>query len=394
MRTGSQDAATGHRTRVADPPAAAASGVVVGSGGRINTAKADIQTTISSGSAGVTISQASAAAQQSQQAASNFEYDDNEWDIGIGDLIIDLDADIEKTNEGANSTHHQLQAQQAMATNAGAPGSGKTQAKMAIEHSATVDKGLKMKIKRTKPGTKTSEAKHEIVKSNEQQNGNVDGVEMQQNQKPGSKHPAAPSGPQNSAPTNTNSGGGGGGNSKRGSSGHRRDKTRDKHSSSSSSSSSSEKPQQNATNNNSKVAGGGSMAVSGGGSVQVAEVNGIVRLASGQAQQPPPQRPVFPASTGPGPPQQPQQAPQVTGAPPASPANAATAPPTATVKQEPGTNNKMVASTGSTVQQTPNLQPPSSSDDNSTSPPPAKKIKTEIKVSSFGLYFYYGFFFV
>lgn len=34
------------------------------------------------------------------QDPSNFEYDDNEWDIGIGDLIIDLDADIEKTNEG------------------------------------------------------------------------------------------------------------------------------------------------------------------------------------------------------------------------------------------------------------------------------------------------------
>lgn len=35
---------------------------------------------------------------------------------------------------------------------------------------ATLDKGLKMKIKRTKPGTKSSEAKHEIVKS--EQNGN------------------------------------------------------------------------------------------------------------------------------------------------------------------------------------------------------------------------------
>lgn len=29
---------------------------------------------------------------------SNFEYDDNEWDVGIGDLIIDLDADIEKSS--------------------------------------------------------------------------------------------------------------------------------------------------------------------------------------------------------------------------------------------------------------------------------------------------------
>lgn len=40
-------------------------------------------------------------AKPDSQATSNFEYDDNEWDIGIGDLIIDLDADIEKTNEGA-----------------------------------------------------------------------------------------------------------------------------------------------------------------------------------------------------------------------------------------------------------------------------------------------------
>lgn len=103
MRSSSQDG--GHRARVADT--------------RSNTAKPDTN------------------------QASNFEYDDNEWDIGIGDLIIDLDADIEKTKEGAAV---------AMATNASPAGSGKTAAKMAIEHSATVDKGLKMKIKRTKPG--------------------------------------------------------------------------------------------------------------------------------------------------------------------------------------------------------------------------------------------------
>lgn len=126
------------------------------------------------------------------KAETNFEYDDNEWDIGIGDLIIDLDADIEKTNEktggvGAGS----------MASAAGGPAKGK----LAIEHSATVDKGLKMKIKRTKPGTKSSEVKHEIVKSGEQQNGNgnVSGGD--------NKHSAGV---------------------KRGSSGHRRDKARDK----------------------------------------------------------------------------------------------------------------------------------------------------------------------
>ncbi|XP_059059640.1 zinc finger protein 608-like [Achroia grisella] len=106
----------------------------------------------------------------------NFEYDDNEWDIGIGDLIIDLDADIEKTDEAGG-----------MAARA-EPDAQRT--------------ALKMKIKRTKPGTKSSEAKHEIVKSNE----------MNGEPKPPPPAPAAPPAA-----------------AKRGSGGHRRDKARDKH---------------------------------------------------------------------------------------------------------------------------------------------------------------------
>lgn len=51
----------------------------------------------------------------------------------------------------------------------GASNSNKSNTKMSIDHQATLDKGLKMKIKRTKPGTKSSEAKHEIVKATEQQ---------------------------------------------------------------------------------------------------------------------------------------------------------------------------------------------------------------------------------
>lgn len=126
-------------------------------------------------------------------AATNFEYDDNEWDIGIGDLIIDLDADIEKTNEKAGGPACGQMAQAA----------GK--AKMAVEHSATVqDKGLKMKIKRTKPGTKTSEAKHEIVKTGEQNGSEVGSCEK-------GKHPH---------PVGVN---------KRVSGGHRKDKAREKH---------------------------------------------------------------------------------------------------------------------------------------------------------------------
>ncbi|XP_067633114.1 zinc finger protein 608 isoform X2 [Eurosta solidaginis] len=53
--------------------------------------------------------------------------------------------------------------------NIGGSGGSKSSTKMSIDHQATLDKGLKMKIKRTKPGTKTSEAKHEIVKATEQQ---------------------------------------------------------------------------------------------------------------------------------------------------------------------------------------------------------------------------------
>lgn len=52
-----------------------------------------------------TTSNTNTTAQQSQttqnKVDTNFEYEDhqdNEWDIGIGDLIIDLDADIEKSS--------------------------------------------------------------------------------------------------------------------------------------------------------------------------------------------------------------------------------------------------------------------------------------------------------
>ncbi|GAB0098047.1 hypothetical protein DMENIID0001_137370 [Sergentomyia squamirostris] len=126
----------------------------------------------------------------------NFEYDDHEWDIrGIGDLITDLDADIEKSSfvniphssyenkdtsssstdktekvvadKGHSSSLHTSQIATMSSTSSGS-GSSKAM-KLSVDHQATLEKGLKMKIKRTKPGTKTSEAKHVIVKS--EQNG-------------------------------------------------------------------------------------------------------------------------------------------------------------------------------------------------------------------------------
>ncbi|GLV43458.1 scribbler [Carabus blaptoides fortunei] len=268
--------------------------------------------------------------------SSNFEYDDNEWDIGIGDLIIDLDADIEKTNEA-----------------------------MAVEHSATVDKGLKMKIKRTKPGTKTSEAKHEIVKSNEQngnigqgggggssgagQGGNSGGGAV--NEK-GAKHPGggmsgqvqvAGSNNSNSSGSGGGSGGGAtsGGNSKRGSSGHRP----------------SPKPAATPVQQQQQPTSG------------APDINGVVRVgnapATPQQQQqrpatPQQQRVVFPASTGPGPPV--SAAPNAPGPPP-SPA-AATAQGSAAKPEQTKVAAVVI------------MPSPASAEDRCSSPPPAKKLKT------------------
>lgn len=83
---------------------------------------------------------------------------------------------------------------------------------------ATLDKGLKMKIKRTKTGTKTSEAKHEIVKA--EQNGATTSsdegtVAIVANSK---KHSQIPVSPVPGSPIAN----------KRGTSGHRKDKVRSK----------------------------------------------------------------------------------------------------------------------------------------------------------------------
>lgn len=138
----------------------------------------------------------------------NFEYDD-EWDVGIGNLISDLDADIEKNNEANQKISQQSQSSSPSSSNpqmhiphsAGtvtsnsnsSVKSAKTSSAISssksgsassnvgsvsrtesnqpsssvnMEHSSVCgDKGLKMKIKRTKPGTKNIDAKHEIVKN-------------------------------------------------------------------------------------------------------------------------------------------------------------------------------------------------------------------------------------
>lgn len=172
-------------------------------------------------------------------AATNFDDDYNEWELGIGDLIIDLDADIEKTNERngiSGQQHHSTHHGQQNGTTAPSPssvvndsptsattfnflgsqnpcnnsnlaaamsnsksprlsgnsgvsagntsssGTGATtnssnnngasvQGSGTFEHQATVDKGLKMKIKRKTVGSKYSEAKHEIVQSDTKTSG-------------------------------------------------------------------------------------------------------------------------------------------------------------------------------------------------------------------------------
>lgn len=114
----------------------------------------------------------------------------------------------------------------------------KTNAKLSIDHQvreiyvkpnhfvhdiffqkATLDKGLKMKIKRTKTGTKTSEAKHEIVKA--EQNGAAtssdEGPAPVTNKKP---HPQIAA----SSVVNTTAPSPAAASNKRGTSGHRKEK--------------------------------------------------------------------------------------------------------------------------------------------------------------------------
>lgn len=103
---------------------------------------------------------------------------------------------------------------------------GKSATKLAVDHQATLDKGLKMKIKRTKPGTKTSEAKHEIVKA--ELNGTATSVNDDNNSNTSinntnKKHSQINASPAVTTGTTTMPQG-----TKRGSSGHRREKTKEK----------------------------------------------------------------------------------------------------------------------------------------------------------------------
>lgn len=111
--------------------------------------------------------------------STNFEYEDSEWDVGIGNLIIDLDADIEKSASpvkaspmpsGTSPPSPPTSSSPAnVASSAPAPKHGPV---VRVPQGAPAEtSGLKMKIKRTKPspGTRSTEPKHEIVKA-------VDGV--------------------------------------------------------------------------------------------------------------------------------------------------------------------------------------------------------------------------
>lgn len=131
-----------------------------------------------------------------------------------------------------------------MSSQPGGQGAGKAGTKISIDHQS-----LKMKIKRTKPGTKTSEAKHEIVKADMQNGGSggtISGADDSssstgssgKNQRTGSnaQQPAASAAVVTAAGTATGTASSTVSASttsvsqatKRGSSGHRRDKTKEK----------------------------------------------------------------------------------------------------------------------------------------------------------------------
>lgn len=91
--------------------------------------------------------------------------DESDWDFGVGNLVIDLEADIEKTK--ASNNNNTLSSNNNLPRNAASASPAKANKMSSVEHQATVDNkaGIKMKIKRKNPSAKSSEAKHEIIKS-------------------------------------------------------------------------------------------------------------------------------------------------------------------------------------------------------------------------------------
>lgn len=150
-------------------------------------------------------------------------------------LSVGSNASLKSESLTSSSSSTSEKMSSASGSGASSKSAGKlTAATTVVDHQATLDKGLKMKIKRTKPGTKTSEAKHEIVKA--EQNGAASGLDSDTNSSSGGSSsgkkqhntlpvaaqlgvPVTPNTPTVSTPPQSN---------KRGSSGHRRDKQKDK----------------------------------------------------------------------------------------------------------------------------------------------------------------------
>ena len=115
-----------------------------------------------------------------KRSGSNFDDDEN-WDVEIKDLIIDLDADIEKDSspKGIKSVHSRQQSMpdSKSTINHNSPSKGTTtvlmpqttSAKTATSSSTESSSScLKMKIKRKNVvGSRSSEVKHEVVLATE-----------------------------------------------------------------------------------------------------------------------------------------------------------------------------------------------------------------------------------
>ena len=93
------------------------------------------------------------------QCDSSFS-DDNDWDTGK--LVIDLDVDTSKSPQKSVSVTPKKSAVVALTRS---PIKSSVGVGHSMEHHATVDKGLKMKIKRKNAGAKSDTKGHEIVRT-------------------------------------------------------------------------------------------------------------------------------------------------------------------------------------------------------------------------------------
>ena len=105
-----------------------------------------------------------------ENSVDDTEEDGDDWDFGIRNLVIDLDADLDARNRSCTVPENRGSAVDTIPSVEGREEKGPGGNRMSgVEHQSTVDKGLKMKIKRKNLAGKSSDSKPDTNKDHKSQ---------------------------------------------------------------------------------------------------------------------------------------------------------------------------------------------------------------------------------